>query len=134
MSNNRWERSGLRAHSGEHYIGIQDNPIAFHFRLAVFEQPILSFKPFAVNPSCESRNIVLHGVPRRNYERIEFGIGVDAAANRSLQQRGDLDPNGRMAWNWEVSYKFVLFEGALLRATRASHSSIILDSRRTTGP
>jgi hypothetical protein len=59
--------------------------------------------------------IVLHEVPRRNYERIEFGIGVDAAANRSLEQRGDLDPNGRMAWNWEVGYKFVLFEGALVR-------------------
>src|ERR1043166_9694744 len=59
--------------------------------------------------------IVLHDVPRRDYERIEFGIGVDAAANRSLKQRGDLDPNSRMAWNWEVGYKFVLFEGALLR-------------------
>jgi len=59
--------------------------------------------------------IVLQGVPRRDYERIEFGIGVDAAANKSLAQRGDLDPNGRMAWAWEVGYKFVLFEGALLR-------------------
>jgi hypothetical protein len=59
--------------------------------------------------------IVLHDVPRRKYERIEFGIGVDAAANRSLTSRGDLDPNGRMAWTWEVGYKFVLFEGALLR-------------------
>jgi hypothetical protein len=59
--------------------------------------------------------IVLRDVPRRNYDRIEFGIGVDAAANRSLAQRGDLDPNGRMAWNWEVGYKFVLFEGTLLR-------------------
>jgi hypothetical protein len=59
--------------------------------------------------------IVLHGVPRRSYDRIEFGIGVDPAANRSLASRGDLDPNGRMAWSWEVGYKFVLFEGALLR-------------------
>jgi hypothetical protein len=59
--------------------------------------------------------IVLHDVPRRNYERIEFGIGVDAAANRSLKSRGDLDPNGRMAWSWEVGYKFVLFEGTLQR-------------------
>jgi hypothetical protein len=58
---------------------------------------------------------MMHDVPRRNYERIEFGIGVDAAANRSLQQRGDLDPNGRMAWNWEVGYKFVLLEGTLQR-------------------
>jgi len=61
--------------------------------------------------------IMLHGVPRRHYERIEFGIGVDAAANRSLKQRGELDPNGRMAWTWEVGYKFVLFEGALLRGS-----------------
>jgi hypothetical protein len=58
---------------------------------------------------------VLRDVPRRDYERIEFGIGVDAAANRSLTPRGDLDPNGRMAWTWEVGYKFVLFEGALVR-------------------
>jgi hypothetical protein len=59
--------------------------------------------------------IVLHDVPRRDYQRIEFGIGVDAAANKSLAQRGDLDPNGRMAWTWEVGYKFVLFEGTLVR-------------------
>ena len=59
--------------------------------------------------------IVLHDVPRRNYERIEFGIGVDPAANRSLQSRGDLDPNSRMAWTWEVGYKFVLLEGTLQR-------------------
>ena len=59
--------------------------------------------------------IVLHDVPRRDYQRIEFGIGVDAAANKSLEQRGDLDPNGRMAWTWEVGYKFVLLEGTLER-------------------
>jgi hypothetical protein len=59
--------------------------------------------------------IVLHDVPRRDYQRIEFGIGVDAAANNSLAQRGDLDPNGRMAWTWEVGYKFVLLEGTLVQ-------------------
>ena len=59
--------------------------------------------------------IVLHGVSRRDYRRIEFGIGVDPAANKSLTQRGDLDPNGRMAWTWEVGYKFVLLEGTLER-------------------
>jgi hypothetical protein len=59
--------------------------------------------------------IVLHAVPRRKYEHIEFGIGVDPAANTSLQSRGDLDPNSRMAWTWEVGYKFVLLEGTLQR-------------------
>jgi hypothetical protein len=59
--------------------------------------------------------IVLRNVPRADYTRIEFGIGVDPAANGSITMRGDLDPNGRMAWSWDVGYKFVLFEGTLLR-------------------
>ncbi len=59
--------------------------------------------------------IVLHGVPQKDYQRIEFGIGVDPPANKSLTQHGDLDPNGRMAWTWEVGYKFVLLEGTLER-------------------
>jgi hypothetical protein len=59
--------------------------------------------------------VTLKDVPREDYDRIEFGIGVDPAANRSIEQRGDLDPNGRMAWTWDVGYKFVLFEGALVR-------------------
>ena len=57
--------------------------------------------------------LVLNDVPRHDYQRISFSIGVDAAANASLDAVGDLDPNGRMAWNWEVGYKFVLFEGTL---------------------
>jgi methanobactin biosynthesis MbnP-like protein len=63
--------------------------------------------------------IVLAGVPRRDYRQLEFGIGVDAEANRSLAQRGDLDPNGRMAWTWEVGYKFVLLEGTLTRGSES---------------
>lgn len=59
--------------------------------------------------------ITLHDVPRGDYDRIEFGIGIDPAANHSLESRGDLDPNSRMAWTWELGYKFVLFEGAFAR-------------------
>jgi hypothetical protein len=59
--------------------------------------------------------VTLHDVPPGDYDRIEFGIGVDPAANRSIDPRGDLDPNGRMAWTWDVGYKFVLLEGALVR-------------------
>lgn len=59
--------------------------------------------------------ITLKDVPHEDYNRIVFGIGVDPVANRSIEQRGDLDPNGRMAWTWDVGYKFVLFEGAFVR-------------------
>jgi len=58
--------------------------------------------------------ITLDDVPRQNYQKIEFGIGVDAAANGAITLSGDLDPNGRMAWSWDVGYKFVLFEGGLV--------------------
>ncbi|MEH6570894.1 MAG: MbnP family protein [Halioglobus sp.] len=58
--------------------------------------------------------IVFENVPRRNYQYVEFGIGVDAAANGTIEMQGDLDPNGRMAWSWDVGYKFVLLEGGLM--------------------
>ena len=66
----------------------------------------------------------------RTTSGIEFGIGVDAAANKSLAQRGDLDPNGRMAWTWEVGYKFVLFEGTLERGRRARPARLSRRIRR----
>lgn len=59
--------------------------------------------------------LVIENVPRQDYRRLEFGIGVDPAANGSIVPAGDLDPNGRMAWSWDVGYKFVLFEGGLVR-------------------
>lgn len=46
-------------------------------------------------------------------QSVSFAIGVDAPTNHSIQTRGDLDPNSQMAWNWEVGYKFILFEGNL---------------------
>jgi hypothetical protein len=58
-----------------------------------------------------SYHILLEHVPRRDYKRLEFGIGVDPQANGTITVAGDLDPNSRMAWSWDVGYKFVLFEG-----------------------
>ena len=57
--------------------------------------------------------IILDDVPNGDYQTIEFSIGVDKSANRSLIAAGDLDPNSRMAWSWDVGYKFILFEGGL---------------------
>jgi len=59
-------------------------------------------------------DLVIDDVPRADYGRIELGIGVDPAANGSIAAVGDLDPNGRMAWSWDVGYKFVLLEGGLV--------------------
>ncbi|MGK0221028.1 MAG: hypothetical protein ACI9ON_000260 [Limisphaerales bacterium] len=57
--------------------------------------------------------VSLEGVPKQVYQHLEFTLGLDAQANGSLVSVGDLDPNGRMAWNWETGYKFVLLEGTL---------------------
>jgi hypothetical protein len=74
-------------------------PASYH--LLRFDNETRSFK------------LVLEGVPRDTYSRILFSLGVDPAANASIAAIGDLDANGRMAWNWEVGYKFLLFEGGL---------------------
>lgn len=47
------------------------------------------------------------------FDAIHWGIGVDPDANGTIKIAGDLDPNNRMAWNWHVGYKFILFEGGL---------------------
>lgn len=55
----------------------------------------------------------LPNVPLRRLTRVAMSIGVDEAANGSIETRGDLDPNNRMAWNWKIGYKFILAEGAI---------------------
>lgn len=57
--------------------------------------------------------IELDSVPRETFTQLRLGIGVDSVANGTIMSIGDLDPNGRMAWSWDVGYKFVLFEGGL---------------------
>jgi len=58
--------------------------------------------------------IVLPNINVQDYQQIELGIGVDPKANGTITIAGDLDPNGRMAWSWDVGYKFLLLEGALI--------------------
>ena len=69
------------------------------------------------NPSA-NYELALEGIPRDSYSRIILSIGIDEKANKSIVPVGDLDPNNRMAWNWEVGYKFLLFEGVLLNGDR----------------
>ncbi|WOH39414.1 MbnP family protein [Thalassotalea fonticola] len=62
--------------------------------------------------------IEFHDVPYDQYSKVMISIGVDESANSSIMPRGDLDPNNRMAWSWEVGYKFILFEGTLAQAEK----------------
>ncbi|NMP15180.1 MbnP family protein [Thalassotalea sp. Y01] len=58
-------------------------------------------------------DIVIDDVAVQQFDTLQMGIGVDDTANGSIVFAGDLDPNGRMAWNWQVGYKFLLLEGSL---------------------
>jgi hypothetical protein len=58
-------------------------------------------------------SIVLEDVVLNEINKIRLSIGVDPPANSSIEPVGDLDPNSKMAWNWEVGYKFVLLEGVI---------------------
>ncbi len=62
--------------------------------------------------SNEREMIMFDDVPVGEYDRIEFGVGVDSAHNQELdQQEGELDENGGMAWNWNIGYKFFVHNG-----------------------
>ena len=55
----------------------------------------------------------MNDVPIANIDKVRFSLGIDKQANGSIETRGALDPNSSMAWNWEVGYKFLVFEGRL---------------------
>lgn len=61
--------------------------------------------------------IVLPQIKLQDLRQVSFAIGIDPKANGSLVIAGDLDPNSRMAWNWQVGYKFLLLEGTLTVAS-----------------
>ena len=64
----------------------------------------------ALNGSFEVR---LDDLPLKKVDQIAFSVGLDEVANGSIETRGDLDPNSRMAWNWAIGYKFLLAEGSI---------------------
>lgn len=61
-------------------------------------------------------NLTLPGNSR--FDSLKMGVGVDPEANGKINFAGDLDPNGRMAWSWDVGYKFLLLEGNLELGTQ----------------
>ncbi|UXX77963.1 hypothetical protein N7E81_11385 [Reichenbachiella carrageenanivorans] len=57
-------------------------------------------------------SFTLDGVPANvPIVAVQMGVGVDATANGSIDQVGDLDPSNGMAWDWNTGYKFLLLEG-----------------------
>ena len=86
--------------------------ITLHSEEGDYKEPA-SYHLVRFDNDSKSYHIQLTDVPRKPYTSISFALGVDPQANGSIDSIGDLDPNGRMAWNWEVGYKFILFEGGL---------------------
>jgi len=57
--------------------------------------------------------IIVSEISVSKFKQLVFNVGIDRKANGTIVIAGDLDPNSRMAWNWQVGYKFLLLEGSL---------------------
>src|SRR5687768_8309631 len=64
-----------------------------------------------IDPSVQKTTFNFKGVPVKGYDRIQFSVGVDSVQNSRTDQKGDLDPNNEMAWDWKTGYKFFIMEG-----------------------
>jgi len=57
--------------------------------------------------------IIIPEISVNHLQKLVVNVGIDNKANGAIVIAGDLDPNSRMAWNWQVGYKFLLLEGSL---------------------
>ncbi|KAA9333594.1 MbnP family protein [Adhaeribacter soli] len=64
-----------------------------------------------INPKENKAGFDLAGIPVKDFNQIEFSIGVDAYANSRTDHSGDLYPDNGMAWDWNTGYKFMSFGG-----------------------
>ena len=75
-----------------------------------------------LSPRDNKAGFKLAGIPVKEFNQIEFSIGVDAYANSRTDQTGDLDPASEMAWTWDTGYKFLVFGGdKISKKAGASH-------------
>ncbi len=61
-------------------------------------------------------SFTIHGLPKGNYNHIEFLIGVDSLRNVSGAQKGALDVSHGMFWEWSSGYIFFKMEGTYVSA------------------
>lgn len=68
---------------------------------------------YLVRPKENKTILTLRGIPVKEYDQVEFSIGVAPKPNGTLMNSGDLDPGVAegMAWGWKTGYKFMEFEG-----------------------
>jgi hypothetical protein len=64
-------------------------------------------------------------VPAERYAFIEYSFGVDSNSNRSIAQRGDLDPINGMAWDWNTGYRYLVMEGTYKLPPATADSNLV---------
>ena len=80
---------------------------------------------FFVNEADAASTLLnLPNIPAGNYNKITFGIGVDADQfNAGASGQGTMWTDAQalgMTWSWAAGYKFVKFEGTTTTATRTA--------------
>ena len=75
-------------------------------------------------PQENKNGFKLNGIPVKEFDQIEFSIGVDADANSRTDQTGDLDANTDMGWDWKTGYKFLNFGGSKVSRIAARNHAL----------
>ena len=91
---------------------------------------------FFVNESDAASTLLnLPNIPAGNYNKITFGIGVDADQfNAGASGQGTMWTDAQalgMTWSWAAGYKFVKFEGTYTSSTVTSETSYMVHTGKT---
>lgn len=117
------------------------NPAGDSFKVAEFKYYISNLKLknsangktfalpnsyYLLQPKENKTTLTLKGIPVKEYDQVEFSVGVDAVANASTAQTGDLDPLNDMAWDWNTGYKFLVCSGhRVSKITSLNNSGLV---------
>ena len=91
---------------------------------------------FFVNESDAASTLLnLPNIPAGNYNKITFGIGVDADQfNAGASGQGTMWTDAQalgMTWSWAAGYKFVKFEGTYTSSTVTTETSYMVHTGKT---
>lgn len=71
-----------------------------------------------------SKKITLKNVPKGNYTKVDFMIGVDSLHNVSGAQDGYLAPSYGMFWSWSTGYIMAKLEGTSPQSSNINNDII----------
>jgi hypothetical protein len=70
----------------------------------------------------DSFYLALEKFPKKDFDKIQFKLGIDSATNVSGVMGGDLDPTKGMYWTWQSGYINFKLEGKYSKLKTRDHA------------